>query len=76
MESKFKLALVVAAILVLAVASVALTEQEKEEAAPVFRVENANLQLGTVVAGQDAVATYVFHNDTEHDIKIIRAKPS
>jgi len=41
-----------------------------------FRVEEANIKLGKVAAGKDAVGTFVFHNDTDHDVKIIRAKPS
>lgn len=41
-----------------------------------FRVEEASLDLGVVTAGQDAVATYVFHNDTDADVRILRAKPS
>jgi len=41
-----------------------------------FYVQEANLNLGKVAAGQDAVGTFVFHNDTEKDVKIIRAKPS
>ena len=76
MKSKSKLALAVGVVVVLSFASLALTEQEQEEAPPVFRVEKADLELGTVVAGQDAVATYIFHNETDRDVKIIRAKPS
>ncbi len=41
-----------------------------------FRVEEANLKLGKITAGKDAVGTFVFHNGTDHDVKIIRAKPS
>ncbi len=41
-----------------------------------FRVEEANLKLGKIVAGHDAVGTFIFHNDTDKDVKIIRAKPS
>lgn len=76
MESKSTIAFVVAVAALLAVASVAVTEQGQEETLASFRVEKADLDLGTVVAGEDAVATYTFHNDTDEDVKIIRAKPS
>lgn len=76
MELKPTIALVVAVTALLAVASVAVTEQGQEETLASFRVEKADLDLGTVVAGEDAVATYIFHNDTDEDVKIIRAKPS
>jgi hypothetical protein len=41
-----------------------------------LRVENPRLDLGEVKAGTTAVATFVFHNDGEKDVNIIRAKPS
>ena len=47
-----------------------------EDPEPSFRVEEANLNLGTVVAGTEATATFVFHNDGPDDVHIIRAKPS
>ena len=43
---------------------------------PSFRVEEANLDIGTIVAGTIATATFVFHNDGPEDVHIIRAKPS
>jgi hypothetical protein len=43
---------------------------------PVLRVEQSNLDLGTIRAGQEAVGTFVFHNDGTTVVKIIRAKPS
>jgi len=43
---------------------------------PSFRVEEAALDLGTIVAGTVATATFVFHNDGPDDVHIIRAKPS
>jgi|GEM_PF-6171708 len=42
---------------------------------PSFRVEQSSLDLGTVRAGQDAVATFVFRNDGEVPVKILSAKP-
>ena len=47
-----------------------------EAAEPSFRVEEAKLDLGTIVAGGVATATFVFHNDGPDDVHIIRAKPS
>ena len=43
---------------------------------PSFRVEEADLDLGTIVAGTIATAIFVFHNDGPEDVHIIRAKPS
>lgn len=42
---------------------------------PSFRVEQSSLDLGTVRAGEDAVATFVFRNDGQAPVKILRAKP-
>jgi hypothetical protein len=47
-----------------------------EDGGPSFRVEEAELDLGTVVAGQSVTATFIFHNDGPEDVNIIRAKPS
>jgi hypothetical protein len=47
-----------------------------QEPHPSFRVEEAELDLGTVIAGNIATATFVFHNDGPDDVHIIRAKPS
>ena len=41
-----------------------------------FRVEERELDLGTIVAGTIATATFVFYNDGPDDVHIIRAKPS
>jgi len=54
-------------------AGTASAEQEK---APGFRVESDSIDLGTVMAGTDAVATFVFHNDSARDVRILRAAPS
>ena len=43
---------------------------------PSFRVEETELDLGTIVAGTVATATFVFHNNGPDDVHIIRAKPS
>lgn len=47
-----------------------------EDPEPSFRVEEAELDLGTIVAGTVATATFLFHNDGPDDVRIIRAKPS
>jgi hypothetical protein len=41
-----------------------------------LRTETPQIDLGEVMAGTVAVATFVFHNDGDHDVKILRAKPS
>jgi hypothetical protein len=41
-----------------------------------FWVEETNIQTGKVIAGEEVSGTFVFHNDTDADVKIIRAKPS
>jgi hypothetical protein len=41
-----------------------------------FWVEEEALDLGTVTAGKDAVAVFTFHNDTDQEVRILRAKPS
>jgi hypothetical protein len=43
---------------------------------PSFGVEEAELDLGTIIAGTVATATFVFHNPGPDDVHIIRAKPS
>ena len=45
-----------------------------KEEAPLLRVEEAKLDLGTIRAGDDAVGTFIFHNDGEEPVKIIRAR--
>ncbi len=47
-----------------------------EDSQPSFRVEERELDLGTIVAGTIATATFVFYNDGPDDVHIIRAKPS
>jgi hypothetical protein len=78
MEAKMKRrlrAVVVAATLVTVLTAVS-PAQEVVDASPSFRVEESHLDLGTVVAGAVATATFVFHNDGPEDVRIIRAKPS
>ena len=58
------------ALMAVAVAAVA------EDGKTSLWVENASLDLGTVVAGESVTATFVFHNDGPEDVRLIRAKPS
>jgi hypothetical protein len=47
------------------------------QTAPVtFSVEEAQIDLGEVKAGTEAVATFTFVNQGTEDVRIIRAKPS
>ena len=41
-----------------------------------FWVENDSIEIGRVVAGHTASATFVFHNDGKTDIHIVHATPS
>ena len=64
-----------AAALVCAQMAAAVTASAEDEKAS-FWVEKTHLDLGTVVAGETAIATFVFHNDGSDDVHIIRATPS
>ena len=39
-------------------------------------VENTHLNMGRVVAGSTATATYVFHNEGDAEVHIVRATPT
>ena len=65
-----------AAVAVLTVAAVASPTSALADGKPSFWVENESLDLGKVVAGQTASATFVFHNDSDAEVQIIRAAPS
>jgi hypothetical protein len=56
--------------------SLVLASGPEGEDLTTFRVEEADLDLGTVIAGNVATATFVFRNDGPDDVHIIRAKPS
>ena len=81
MEVSMRARTVVGALLVagwsgLAAAQEPTPEAKVEKPVAVLRAEQVSLDLGTVRAGQDAVGTFVFHNDGAQVVKIIRAKPS
>ena len=48
----------------------------QDDPLPSFRVDNPNLKLEKVFAGNTVTATWVFQNDGPTDVHIIRAKPS
>ena len=50
--------------------------QAQMEATPALTVEKVRIDLGEIKSGSDAIATFVFHNSGDEDVKIIRAKPS
>ena len=68
-----------AAALAMALALVSITATPtaaEGDAHPTFRVEQTELDVGIVIAGSVATATFVFHNDGPEDVHITRAKPS
>lgn len=66
-----------AVVLILTMSSVGAAQTElAEEVSKGFWVEKTHIDLDPVSAGTDAVATFVFHNDTAKEVKIIKAKPS
>ena len=46
------------------------------DATPALTVDETRIDLGKIKSGSDAIATFVFHNSSDKDVKIIRAKPS
>ncbi len=70
-------ALLTVLIVAAAVSSMVFAETgQAEKAAKGFWVEEANIELESIAAGTDAVGTFIFHNDTDKEVKIIKAKPS
>lgn len=70
-------ALATVVVCLVALSSVVFAEAEQTEKAQTgFWVEETNIELDAVAAGSDAVATFVFHNDTGKEVRIIKAKPS
>ncbi len=41
-----------------------------------FWVEKETVDAGVVLAGREAEAVFVFHNDGDQPVKIIKAKPT
>ena len=65
-----------AVMLIAALTAVVLTTSAGEPERATFWVENDSIDLGRVAAGRDATATFVFHNDGETEVRIIKATPS
>ena len=57
-------------------AAVASPTFAQEDQKPSFWVENDSIDLGKVVAGRTASATFIFHNDGDAEVRITRAAPS
>ena len=64
-----------AAVVFLA-AAVAMPTSAIEDGKPSFWVENDSIEIGKVIAGRTASATFVFRNDGETDVHIVQATPS
>lgn len=41
-----------------------------------FRVEQETVDAGVVLAGREAEAVFVFHNDGDKPVNILKAKPT
>jgi len=63
-------------LLLVAVAFLVVDRVEGQTGGPTFTVENPRIDVGEVNAGDEAVATFVFHNEGDVDVKILKAKPS
>ena len=57
-------------------ASLFVTDGRAADVPPTFRVESDSLEVGPVTAGTTAAATFVFHNEGDRDVRILRAAPS
>jgi hypothetical protein len=64
------------AALVLIFAATAVTVAADEGVKSSLWVENDSIDIGSVIAGRTASATYVFHNDGPTAVKILRATPT
>ncbi len=47
-----------------------------EPARQLIHVDHTKLELGKIMAGEEVVGTFVFHNDGKRPVKILRAKPT
>ena len=50
--------------------------QPKTAAKQMIRVEKTHLELGKFIAGSEVTGTFIFHNDGDRPVKILRAKPT
>jgi len=65
-----------AVMLIAVLTAAAMTTSAGETERAKFWVENDSIDLGRVAAGREATATFVFHNDGETEVRIIKAAPS
>ena len=72
MRIRHGLAVCIAVCATIICANVAATEV----APPTFWVESTTLDVGFVTSGTTAAATFVFHNDGDRAVRILRAAPS
>ena len=72
MAASMRQSATLALIFVTAAVAVAANDNVK----PSLWVENDSIDLGRVIAGRTASATYVFHNDGPTEVKILRAAPT
>jgi hypothetical protein len=61
---------------VLAAPSAFADEEAAAEDGGTFRVEKAEIDIGKLKAGEEGVFVFTFHNESERDVKILRAKPT
>ena len=64
------------AALVMIFAATAVTVAGDEGVKPSLWVEKDSIDIGSVIAGRTASATYIFHNDGPTEVKILRATPT
>jgi hypothetical protein len=65
-----------AVIVVTVISPLAGAQEVPGSSQPALTVESERVELGTVIAGEDAIATFIFRNHSDQDVNIIRAKPS
>jgi len=59
-----------------AVVPLAVAQDTAAQDPPGFRVVSETVDVGEVIAGRVAEATFEFRNDTDADVRILRAAPS
>jgi hypothetical protein len=74
--TRFLTSLIAATTIVSAPLAGAQGPAPQQPGEPMLTVEAARVDLGEIVAGRDAVATFTFHNRGGEEVRIIRAKPS
>ena len=73
---KVRVGAIVAATTLVAAAMLVPAALAADEKKASLWVENTHLNMGRVVAGSTASATFVFHNDGDADVHIVRATPT